>query len=133
MKKLKFIVAAVGALLWFTAAVPVYAQDPPDEDPPAQTTSGVWGACEGDNSTRPVCADKSEADGVVKKIINLFLYAIGVLSVIMIVWSGLKYTTSRGDAEAVKSAKNTLLYAVIGIIVAALAFTIVNFVVDSLK
>lgn len=67
MKKLKFIVAAVGALLWFTAAVPVYAQDPPDEDPPAQTTSGVWGACEGDNSTRPVCADKSEADGVVKK------------------------------------------------------------------
>lgn len=64
-------------------------------------------------------------------IINLMLYILGAIAVIMIVIGGIKYTTSNGDASSVTSAKNTILYSVIGLIVAILAFAIVNFVLNS--
>lgn len=64
----------------------------------------------------------------VKNVINFLLYAIGVIAVIMIIWGGIKYATSAGDSNKVTSAKNTILYAVIGLIVAIFAFAIVNFV-----
>lgn len=120
---------ALGVALCFSA-VPVYAADT-TQDPNAQAPSGIWGVCEGSDSQ--VCKDKSEATSIVKRLINVFLFIIGALAVAMIVHSGLKYTTSRGDAEAVKSAKNTLLYAVIGLIVATSAYAIVNFVVTSFQ
>jgi hypothetical protein len=119
MKWFKMVIVAIGVLLSLSATS-VQAQ-------------GVWGACNGDKApgtdSTAICGDKREATGIVKQLIDVFLYAIGILSVIMIVFSGLKYVNSRGDAESVKSAKNTLLYAVVGLIVAMLAFTIVNFVV----
>ena len=78
-----------------------------------------------------VCASKDdEADELVQTIISVLLFAIGVVSVIMIIVGGLRYTTSNGDSNQVTSAKNTILYAVIGLVVALLAFVIVNFVVD---
>lgn len=118
MKKLGVIIAVlVGVMVLFPVA-PVEAQ-------------GIWGGCDPSISNE-ICGDTTEAEDVAKRVINVFLFAIGVLSVIMIIHSGLKYVTSRGDAEQVKSAKNTLLYAVIGLIVALLSFTIVNFVVDAL-
>ncbi len=49
----------------------------------------------------------------------------------MLIIGGIRYTISGGDSTAVTSAKNTILYAVIGIIVALLAYAIVNFVLDS--
>lgn len=120
MKKLRIAAILTGLLFCFLAmSASVEAQ-------------GVWGACTGQGSE--ICAEAtagSEATSIVKNLINVFLFAIGILSVIMIVHSGLKYTTSRGDAEQIKSAKNTLLYAVVGLIVASLAFTIVNFVIGA--
>lgn len=95
---------------------------------------GVWSACTGNPSA--VCADANngtEATDVVKNIINLLLFGLGITAVGLIIHSGLKYTTSRGDPANIKSAKDTLLYAVIGLIVASLAFTIVNFVLDAFK
>ena len=57
---------------------------------------------------------------------------IGAVSVVMLIIGGIRYTTSQGDSSAVTSAKNTILYAVIGLVVAILAYAIVNFVVDRL-
>lgn len=68
---------------------------------------------------------------IIKKIVNLLLYVIGAVSVIMIVIGGIKYTISNGDSSAVTSAKNTIFYAVIGVVVAILAYAIVNFVVGT--
>lgn len=136
MKRLKTaILLTAGALLIFSA-VPVLAQESGAEnETQAQTQGGgIWGPCSGSAASgSAICADagKTEATSIVKNIINLFLYAIGILSVILIIHSGLKYVNSRGDAEAIKSAKNTLLYAVIGLIVAMMAFTIVNFVIGA--
>lgn len=93
---------------------------------------GVWDACSG-NGGSAVCADadKTEATTVVTNIINLLLFGLGIAAVGLIIHSGLKYVTSRGDAANIKSAKDTLLYAVIGLIVASLSFVIVNFVVGA--
>jgi len=68
---------------------------------------------------------------IIKKIVNLLLYVIGAVAVIMIVVGGIKYVVSNGDSSAVTSAKNTIFYAVIGIVVAILAYAIVNFVITS--
>ncbi len=66
----------------------------------------------------------------VKLITNTLLLGIGVISVIMIVIGGIRYATSGGDEKGTKGAKDTILYAVIGLVVALLAFAIVNFVLE---
>jgi hypothetical protein len=69
--------------------------------------------------------------GVFKTITNVLLFIIGAVAVIMLIIGGIRYTVSGGDSGAVTSAKNTILYAVVGIIVAILAYAIVNFVLTS--
>ena len=69
--------------------------------------------------------------GIFRTITNVLLFLIGAVSVIMLIIGGIRYTISGGDSTAVTSAKNTILYAVIGIIVALLAYAVVNFVLDS--
>lgn len=69
----------------------------------------------------------------VKTLINVFLFLIGAVAVVMIIFGGFKYVTSSGESSAVSSAKNTILYAVVGLVVAVLAYAIVNFVLGSLN
>lgn len=64
-------------------------------------------------------------------VVNIMLYVLGAIAVIMIVIGGIRYATSGGDSSSIKGAKDTILYAVIGLIVAILAYAIVNFVLDS--
>ena len=72
-------------------------------------------------------------DGVFKTIVNILLFIIGAIAVIMLVIGGIRYTISNGDSNQVTSAKNTILYAVIGLIVAILAYAVVNFVVSGIS
>jgi len=65
-------------------------------------------------------------------ILNVVLGVIGFVAVAMIIIGGLQYTTSAGDTGKVTKAKNTVMYGVIGLIVALLAFAIVNFVLTSI-
>lgn len=69
--------------------------------------------------------------GIFQTVTNVLLFLIGAVSVIMLIIGGIRYVLSGGDSTAVTAAKNTILYAVIGIIVALLAYAIVNFVVTS--
>ena len=64
-------------------------------------------------------------------VTNVLLFLIGAVSVIMLIVGGFRYVLSNGDSTQVTNAKNTILYAVIGIIVALLAYALVNFVVSS--
>lgn len=70
--------------------------------------------------------------GVFKKITNTILYIVGIIAVIMLIIGGIKYVISGGDAKKVTDAKNTVLYAIIGLIICFLAFAIVNFVISAL-
>ena len=67
--------------------------------------------------------------GVINSVTNTILYILGFISVIMLIIGGVKYTLSAGDAKAVTDAKNTILYALIGLVIAILSYAIVNFVV----
>ena len=70
--------------------------------------------------------------GVFKQVTNTILYIVGIIAVIMLIIGGIRYVTSGGDAKKVTDAKNTVLYAIIGLVIAFLAFAIVNFVVSAL-
>lgn len=66
-------------------------------------------------------------------VTNTLLFLVGVISVIMLIIGGIRYVISGGDQNAVTAAKNTILYAIIGIVVAFLAFAAVKFVTNSLN
>jgi len=70
--------------------------------------------------------------GVFKQVTNTVLYIVGIIAVIMLIIGGIKYVVSGGDAKKVTDAKNTVLYAIIGWVIAFLAFAIVNFVISAL-
>lgn len=72
------------------------------------------------------------ATGIFTVISNTAMFLIGALCVLMVVFGGFRYVISGGDAAKVTSAKNTILYAIIGVIVAVLAYAIVSFVTTSL-
>ena len=76
-------------------------------------------------------AEVTGSGGVFQTITNVLLFIIGAISVIMLIIGGIRYVVSGGDSSAVTAAKNTILYAVIGIIVALLAYALVNFVLTS--
>jgi hypothetical protein len=86
--------------------------------------------CQANNSSI-VCKSKGDdAPSMFKIVINTLLYVLGMVAVVMIVIGGIRYTTSNGDAGSVKGAKDTILYSVVGLVVAILAYTIVNFVIS---
>ena len=97
--------------------------------PLALAAEDAFKAC-GAGNTSPVCASKDDAavNSLVKTLVNTLIYILGAIAVIMIVVGGIRYTTSNGDASGIKSAKDTILYSVIGVVVALLAYAIVNFV-----
>ena len=74
----------------------------------------------------------SDLSNVIVNIINGIVGALAIVSVIFIVVGGINYITSAGDAGKLKKAKDTILYAVIGLVIAVLAFAIVNFVVSNI-
>ena len=77
-------------------------------------------------------ADLFGATGVFKQVTNTILYIVGIIAVIMLIIGGIKYVVSGGDSKKVTDAKNTVLYAIIGLVIAFLAFAIVNFVISAL-
>ena len=70
--------------------------------------------------------------GVFKQVTNTILYIVGIVAVIMLIIGGIKYVISGGDSKKVTDAKNTVLYAIIGLVICFLAFAIVNFVISAL-
>ena len=122
MKKMKQIIIALALVVGMgalAAPVSVGAVD-------------VFQPCTTGGSTGAVCAGKGEnAKKIIGTIVNTLLFLVGVTSVIVIIIGGIMYTTSGGDSGGVTKAKNTILYAVVGLVVAFMAFAIVNWVVKA--
>lgn len=86
------------------------------------------------NNQNTTCTDTSgsvNVTNVVKLVINILSLVVGVVAVIMIIIGGLKYVTSNGDSNALSSAKNTILYAIVGLVIVAMAQFIVQFVLSN--
>ena len=77
--------------------------------------------------------DSRSAGDIAKDVVNIMFFIVGVMAVVMIIWGGIRYVLSAGNSAALTSAKNTIMYAVIGLIVAILAYTIVNFVINTVS
>lgn len=80
----------------------------------------------GDEST------DSNLTGNITNILNAIIGVLGIVAVVVIIIGGVGYMTSSGDAGKVKKAKDTILYGIIGLIVVALSFAIVNFVIGNI-
>ena len=74
-----------------------------------------------------------EMNDVIKTIITTMLFIVGILAVIMIIYGGIRYVTAHGDKTQVASAKDTVVYAVVGLVVAIVAYALVDWVVNLFK
>ena len=120
-KRIQSIVAALVVSLGFSAVLLAPASYAACSSASSCVTSGL--------SATGGTSSKTSINAIIKTIVNVLLFIISAVSVIMIIIGGLKYTTSQGDSTSLTSAKNTILYAVIGLLVAMFAYAIVNFVV----
>ncbi len=77
-------------------------------------------------NTPVATADSLESK--ISHLINLFSVVVGIVAVVMVIYGGFRYVTSGGKQESVTNAKNTLLYAVVGLVIVALSQAIVHFV-----
>lgn len=118
-------VIALGASAVLTA--PAYAANDCPADPTTDPLKSGSKCAQGNETPDKVFGQ----GGVFNTITNVLLFLIGAVSVIMLIIGGIRYTISGGDSAAVTSAKNTILYAIVGIVVALLAYAIVNFVLTS--
>lgn len=104
-----------------------------EETPNGTTTGG--GAKEQAQQGVNLTGDQTASDvtGLVRTIVLLLSYIVGVVSVIMLIIGGIKYIVSNGESSAVASAKNTIMFAVVGLIIAIFAQGIVQFVLSKAK
>jgi len=86
----------------------------------------------GTNCTTNGTAEAS-VNGIVALIINIFSVVVGVIAVIFIIIGGIKYVTSGGEATNITAAKNTIMYAIVGLVVVALAQILVRFVLNKVN
>jgi multisubunit Na+/H+ antiporter MnhB subunit len=125
MKKLQTIILAVVVFAGLVA-MPLVPTAAYAQDPVKSIGDGVKDIGGGEASTTGLT-------DMIKIIVNVLLFILGAIAVIMIILGGIKYTTSNGDSSQLTSAKNTILYAVVGLVVAILAYAIVNFILDAFK
>jgi hypothetical protein len=122
MKKIKYLVLTLGVIMGFGMAALPIAVD-------AASTDVFESACDSDPDS-VLCKNKNDnLTGSVQTIVNTLLFILGAVSVFVIIIGGVSYVVSMGDAKKIETAKNTIMYAVIGLVVAILASAIVNFVV----
>ncbi|HSE61930.1 MAG TPA: hypothetical protein VLA88_06620 [Candidatus Saccharimonadales bacterium] len=123
MKKIIFALTSF-ALFFFVAshATPAHAID-------------VFPAC-GNTPGSAVCTATTDklfgVGGIWNRILETFTFIIGAVSVLMIIIGGIRYVTSNGEQQQVTSAKNTIIYAVVGVVVAMVAYAIVHFVISQI-
>ena len=99
------------------------------QTPAEQVCAGLGAAVGGDGT----CTDpegSSSLSDTVKNAINVLSFVVGVVAVIMVIVGGMKYVSSQGDSSGIASAKNTIVYALVGLVIVALAQVIVRFVVN---
>ncbi len=130
---MKRIIAVLGTLSTLLCSLVVVTQ-------PVYAFDVFGGSCNGAASDSAVCQEKANgttnpltgSNGLLIKIANIVAIVAGLVAVFIIILSGWKYITSGGDSSKIQSAKSTIMYAVIGLVVIALADVIIGFVLSKL-
>ncbi len=130
LKKLKSFLTtlSIGTAMVMPMAMPAMVHAQVGEDDIANGAAcGAELSFDG-NCTASDPGSVTKVNSILKLAINMFSVVVGFISVIMIIVGGLKYITSGGDSGNITGAKNTILYAIIGLVVVALAQIVVKFV-----
>jgi hypothetical protein len=125
MKKLFLMFVAVFALSVIGAGVMSDA---------SLVAAGKDDVCQGLSATGGSCTPTAggvSVEGVIRTGINIFSWIVGIIAVVMVIVGGFQYVTSGGDSGKVTSAKNTIMYALIGLVIVAMAQVIVQFVLTT--
>lgn len=137
LKKIKTIIMA--AILPLAISAPLVLAPATVSAACSTTQQGIvdgvnaaTGTSGGDNCNTGGGGQRDFGD-VAANIVNILSVIVGVIAVIMIIFGGFRYITSGGDSGNVSSAKNTLIYAIVGLIIVALAQFIVHFVLDAVS
>jgi hypothetical protein len=131
MKKLtksalkNMILGSVFAFAAFVAPVALVPAVGAQCDP----SGGIQG---GIDCTQTENTQDADLTSIFTTVVNVLLFVVGAISVIMLIIGGIRYTISGGDSGNVTAAKNTIMYALIGLVVAFLAFAIVNWVLGAI-
>lgn len=124
ISKAKVLAAVMCLAMVFTAvspvSLPVYA-DAKDE------------VKKGADMTNSGGSAKQDLPDIITTIINVMLFIAGALAVIMIIYGGIRYITAHGDEKQVKVAKDTIVYSVVGLIIAIIAYALVTFIFNRFK
>ena len=129
MKQLRLILATLTLLVGLGGAM-APAVVSAASSTPKQTVCQTLGS---NNDCTSTPHNSVSLNHVVKAVIDVLSVVIGIAAVIMVMVGGFRYITAGGDANNVSSAKNTIIYAIVGLVVVALAQAIVQFVVNKVK
>jgi hypothetical protein len=138
-KKLKELALGIGVFGLLAVPVAIPAAVSADNAIANNTCNGVNVASDTTASLNPGPGDTSCATGttgtsgiqnLLKLVVNVFSIVVGFVAVVMIIYGGVKYITSGGDSNNISSAKNTIVYAIIGLLIVAIAQVIVHFVLE---
>ncbi|MDB5160615.1 MAG: rane protein of unknown function [Candidatus Saccharibacteria bacterium] len=119
MNKIRNFVLVLGVILGIGLLAPTGAH----------AIDAIADQCKGVTDSAVCAKQGSNANDIIKTVINVLLFIVGAISVVMLIVGGLLYTTSAGDSARVTRAKNTVMYAIVGLVVSFLAFAIVNYVI----
>ena len=127
----KFLLLGSSLTILFLGLTPVYvgAIDC-SKDQPKTTTEAIQCGTDQTANVKSSTDPGQKIDTTIQNIINLLSVAVGIAAIIMLIIGGFRYVTSAGNQETVKAAKNTIVYALIGLVIVALAQLIVNFVLN---
>lgn len=129
MKRLKVLLAGFAVMFCLLApALPAHAANDVLGEACKSKGAGSSAACQGKSTTNPLTGD----NGVLVKVSRIMSFLAGVCSIILILVAGLMYVLSDGDASKVNSARTTLVYAVVGLIIVGVAQGIVLLVLNFL-
>lgn len=120
----KIFTQAISLCALFAAAALLFA-------PAASAVDVFEQACSGQGGDNAACAaSRDDLDKLWQGATQVLLYVVGILAVIMIIVGAIRYVTSNGDQSQITSAKNTILYAVVGLVLAVAAGPIISFVLE---
>lgn len=132
MKKIKLVILAIilqTTVLTGLLAAPTLAYAQTAKDAACEGVKLTGGSCDSGDPNDPNSAG-NKVNSTVGTVINIFSWIVGVAAVIMIIIGGFRYITSGGDSGKIGGAKDTILYAIIGLVVVAMAQIIVRFVLN---
>ena len=137
IKKIKnFILLAVASSTLLAPMVVPALAGTAGADITGSLCQGVNNATSNGNGTGCGTAGQSgntDLSTVASRVVNIFSIIVGIIAVVMIIYGGFRYITSGGDSGRVGAAKNSLIYAIVGLIIVALAQIIVHYVLNTVS